>query len=147
MIVVMFLAVTATAQDNSCFPYCFKCSVMVIDMKSKGLVAELDFKPLTGEEELTHKVVKIPGTGFNVHATVFFTDESLVSNVGYDSIKLALTAARNTAREPDGPNNALAEVTLNNFDTARVLAPVRAGKRSFVAVLECRAPEVKEAEK
>lgn len=120
---------------------------MVIDVKSKGMVAELHFKPLTGEEELTHKVVKIPGTSFNVHATVFFTDESLVSNVGYDSIKLALTLARNTAREPTGMNNALAEVTLYNFDTARVIAPMHTGKRSFLSMLECRGPEVKEAEK
>ena len=119
---------------------------MVIDVKSKELVADVHFNPKTGEEELTHKVVQLPGTSFNLHATVFFTDESLVSNIGYDSIKLGLTVARH-GLEPKGPNIALAEVTLNNFDTARVMAPVNTRKRSFVTVLECRAPEAKEAEK
>jgi hypothetical protein len=142
----MLFTATATAQGD-CFPYCFKCNVMIIDAQSKKIVEKLDFKPLTGEEELTHKIVKIPQTGSTVHATVFFTDESLASNVGYDSISLALAVARNNGREPKGLNNASAEVTLNNFDTARVMTPVNAGKRSFVAVLECRAPESKEVEK
>jgi len=139
ILAILFASATA-AGDDSCFPYCYKCNVIIIDGKSKKVVAETDFKPLTAEEELTHKIVKVPGTTANVHASVFFTDESLASNEGADSIKLGLAVGRNGRGEPGGFNNAMAEVTLNNFDTARVMTPVYTKNRNFVAVLTCQAP-------
>lgn len=137
---VMAFAARATAQENSCFPYCYQCKASVIETKTEQILTTVDFKPKTAEEEMTRKILDVPGTDLKVHATVFFTDESLASNAGNDSIELALAVS--TASDPDkitGANGAAAEVTLHQFDATRVVTPVYAVGKKFAAVLECRA--------
>jgi hypothetical protein len=132
-------AVTAPGQDNSCFPHCYKCTAVVLERQNR-VVTSIDFKPFTGEEELTNKVLKVPGTELQVHASVFFTDESLASNVGRDSIQLALAVAKNSQTTANIVNNAVGEATLSTLDTLRIVAPFTSGTKTFVAALECRAP-------
>jgi hypothetical protein len=142
VLLLAFLVPThAKAQGTSCFPYCFKCKASVIDPKGR-VVSTIEFKPLTGEEELTHKTLDIPGTRLKLHAIVFFTDESLASNAGNDSIELTL-AVSDTRQQKRGQlsKKAVAEVTLNSFDTAVVSSPIQAGKKHFAAVMQCQGTE------
>ena len=127
------------ARDNQCFPYCYKCEFKVIDSSGKDILGTADFKPVTGEEELTHKIVNVRGTNLKAHATVFFTDESLASNAGFDSIRMALAFSEGDA-EP-AANSAIAEVTLNQFDTARVMSSTIWHGKRVVAFMECQSTE------
>lgn len=53
-----------------------------------------------GEEELTRMVFDIPDTSLKATAAVFYTDESLVTAEGWDSIVLALVAAPQEVENP-----------------------------------------------
>jgi len=113
--------------------------VIAGDIASKRILKKVEFSPLTGEEELTNKVFGIPGTSLMVTASVFYTDESMASRAGLDSVKLALAVSKRSW--PDAfrsPNNAISEITLASFDTARVQTSVRSGSRRLLVSMECK---------
>lgn len=139
LLLVMLLAIGASAQSNSCFPHCHQCEIYAADIASKKILKKVEFSPLTGEEELTNKVFRIPGTSLTVTASVFYTDESMASKAGQDSIQLALAVSKRGL--PDAfrsPNNAVSEVTLATFDTARVQTNFRSGSRRLLVSMECK---------
>lgn len=143
------LLVAQTQGDSSaCFPYCLKCQATVADPAAQKILSSVEFKPVTGEEELTQKALDVPATGLKVHAMVFFTDEALASNAGNDSIELTLAVA--TARQErrkEFTKKAVAEMTLNSFDTGRVSIPIYVGKKALVAVLQCQGPKSNDGNK
>ena len=109
------------------------------DLASKRILKTFQFSPLTGEEELTNNVFRIPGTRLLVTASVFYTDESMVSNVGQDSMKLGLAVSNQRWNQAfASPNNAVAEVTLHSFDTARVKTNIWSGSRRLLVGMECK---------
>ena len=130
----------APAQTNSsCFPHCHQCEVIAADMTAKRMLKKVEFSPLTGEEELTNKAFGIPGTDLMVTASVFYTDESMASRAGLDSMKLALAVSKSSLPDAfQSPNNAITEVTLATFDTARVQTNVRSGSRGLLVSMECK---------
>jgi hypothetical protein len=136
---MLLLAIGAPAQSHSCFPHCDQCQVYVADMASKRILKTVQFTPLTGEEELTNKVFRIPGTKLMVTASVFYTDESMASSAGQDSIKLALAVSnRSWPQAFVSPNNAVTEVTLKTFDTARVETNIHSGSSRLLVGMECK---------
>jgi hypothetical protein len=132
-------AIGTPAQTSSCFPHCHQCEVYAADIVSKRILKKVQFSPVTGEEELTNKVFRIPGTSLMVTASVFYTDESMASKAGVDSMQLALAVSKRSW--PDAfrsPNNAVTEITLATFDTARVETNVRSGSRRLLVSMECK---------
>jgi hypothetical protein len=139
LLLVMLLAIGVSAQSNSCFPHCHQCEIYAADIASKRILKKVEFSPLTGEEELTNKVFRIPGTNLMVTASVFYTDESMASKSGLDSMQLAIAVSHRSW--PDAfrsPNNAITEITLATFDTARVQTNVRSGSRRLLVSMECK---------
>jgi hypothetical protein len=135
----MAFALSTAAQNNSCFPHCHQCEIHVADRASKRILKTVQFSPLTGEEELTNRVLRIPGTRLLVTASVFYTDESMASNVGQDSVKLGLAVSTKRWNQAfASPNNAVTEVTLHAFDTARVETNVRSGSSRLLVGMECK---------
>ena len=56
------------------------------------------FETVIGEEERTTQAFALPGTKLFVVASVFYTDESMASQQGSDSVSLELTLSRNRQR-------------------------------------------------
>ena len=136
-------AMGARAQTNSqagsCSPHCHQCEVYAADIAAKRVLKRVQFSPLIGEEELTNKVFRISGTSLMVTASVFYTDESMASKAGLDSMQLALAISKRSWPDAfQSPNNAVAEMTLANFDTARVQTNVRSGSRRLLIRMECK---------
>lgn len=138
-VLTMLIAIGTPAQTNSCFPHCHQCDVSVADMASRRILKTVRFSPLTGEEELTNKVFRIPGTALKVTASVFYTDESMASKAGADSLRLAIAVSKHSWSQAFvSPNNAVTEVTLSTFDTARVETNVYSGKSRLLIGMECK---------
>jgi len=68
--------------------------------------AELgSFATVIAEEELT-KAFRLPRTGLFIVASVFYTDESMASEKGADSISLELALSRGKQRDVTEPDMA-----------------------------------------
>jgi hypothetical protein len=126
-------------QTSSCSTNCHRCEVVAADIAAKRVLKKVEFSPVIGEEELTNKVFRIPETNLTVTASVFYTDESMASKAGQDSIQLALAVSKRAWPDAfQSPNNAVSEVTLATFDTARVQTNVRFGFRKLLVSMECK---------
>jgi hypothetical protein len=65
----------------------------------------------------------------------------MASKAGADSMKLALAVSkRKWSQAFASPNNAVAEMTLNTFDTARVETNVFSSRRRLLIRMECNYP-------
>jgi hypothetical protein len=107
-------------------------------LNSGRVLNKVQFNPLTGEEQLTNRVLRIPGTKLVVTASVFYTDESMASKAGNDSMQLALAVSKHGLPSAfASPNNAVTEITLATFDTARVSTNVRSGSKRILIAMEC----------
>ena len=94
---------------------------------------------MLAEEELTTKAFRLPGTRLFIVASVFYTDESMTSAKGSDSVMLEL--ALSTGQKRDVLHSlswAEAEMPLNGFDVGRVSMMVRVNSRLKMVVMECR---------
>lgn len=97
------------------------------------------FDTKAAEEELTTRTYRLPNTKLFVIASVWYTDESLASTKGADSVSLQLMIARRPARDVlRSLVYADAEVPVVGFDVARVTTFVKTGKRTQVLIMECR---------
>ena len=116
-----------------------QCEVVVVNLKSKKAVLLGTFKTTIAEEELTTKSFPLPGTKLFIVASVFYTDESMASTKGADSISLELVLSLGKKWNVLASLNwAEAEMPLNGFDVGRVtMKVVTQGRRNFV-MMECR---------
>jgi len=99
-----------------------------------------DFQPTIGEEELTTKSYPFPKTKFFITASVFYTDESIVSESGADSILVAVVVS---AKPPKNAimaaGNSVAEVGYTiTPNTIRAKNYTRVDGRLYVVGIECR---------
>jgi len=87
LLFLLLLAVSAAGQD----PSQVRCVVTLYHPRGEEwkLIKSVEFLPTMGEEELTNKSVRLPGSGLLLFASVFPTDESMHSAKGADSLKLA----------------------------------------------------------
>jgi hypothetical protein len=98
-----------------------------------------EFPTVVGEEELTTKAYRFPGSRVFITASVFYTDESMASAAGADSMMLAVAVTRRPFRHAfEVDNNAVAELTSTGSDTARVKKHVRIDGRPYLLGMECR---------
>ncbi len=88
LLFLLLLAVSAAGQD----PSPVRCVVTLYHPRGEEwkLIKSVEFLPTMGEEELTNKSVRLPGSGLLLFASVFPTDESMHSAKGADSLKLGL---------------------------------------------------------
>jgi hypothetical protein len=80
-----------------------------------------EFQPAMGEEELTTKTYKFPGSNLIITASVYYTDESMASSQTNDSMTLGLRVSRSaTADATSGENSVVVETTYGEgTDTVR----------------------------
>ena len=97
-----------------------------------------EFRTVHGEEELTTKSYRFPRSRLHITAGVFYTDESMLSAAGSDSMLLAVAVSRRPLKDVFGAeNNAVAELTSATADAARVKQYVRVGGRLYLVGLQC----------
>lgn len=107
-----------------------------------------EFSPKVGEEEMTTKTFPLPGSNYIITASVFYTDEMMASSDTANSMLLGIIVADKAQENAlNAPNNAVAEVTYNQFtDVVRVKTSVKIKNRSYLVGLQCnlkRSPEPK----
>ena len=113
---------------------------------SAGQTIFPEFRPTIGEEELTTKHYSFPGSKLVITASVFYTDESMVSHgetaseSHSDSMLMGITVsnrAKASAIEPqDG--NAVTEVTYDQYtNKIRARRYVKVRGRTYLVGLEC----------
>jgi hypothetical protein len=97
------------------------------------------FDTIMGEEVATTRVYRLPKTRLFVIARVWYTDESMASEKGADSILLELTVSAKRKRDVLGSLiYADAEMPVNGFDVGRVTTKFKTRQQSFLLVMECR---------
>ena len=102
-----------------------------------------EFRTVRGEEELTTKSYRFPGSRLYITAGVFYTDESMASAAGFDSVLLAVAVSRRPLKDVFGAeNNAIAELTSATADAARVKQYVRVNRRLYLVGLQCNRKEL-----
>lgn len=102
-----------------------------------------EFRPLVGEEELTTKTYRFPRSNLIITASVYYTDESMRSVAGADSMLVGIvTSPRAQTNAISTENNAVSEVTYSdNLDTVRAKKYVRVKGRLYLVGVECRCKE------
>jgi hypothetical protein len=102
-----------------------------------------EFNPLIGEEELTTKTYPFPRSNLVITASVYYTDESMASAEGADSMLVGIVISPKAQRDAiSAENNAVSEVTENdNLDTVRAKKYVKLGGRLYLIGIECRCKE------
>ncbi len=107
---------------------------------SVGQTVFPEFHPVVGEEELTTKTYSFPGSNLAITASVYYTDESMASAEGRDSMLLGIVASPKPLRDAlAAENNAVSEVTINDkLDTVRAKKYLRLNHRLYLLGIECR---------
>ena len=102
-----------------------------------------EFRPVIGEEELTTKSYPFPGSNLVITASVYYTDESMASAEGADSMLVGVAISSKAHRDAiSAENNAVSEVTDNdNLDTVRAKKYVKVNGRLYLVGIECRCKE------
>jgi hypothetical protein len=115
-----------------------RCDVRVTAIGRRETRSLGAFDTVIGEEERTVKAFALPGTKLFVVASVFYTDESMGSQQGSDSVSLELTLSRNRQR------NVLRSLSFadaempSTVDVGRVTMLIKVNhKRQFI-IMECR---------
>jgi len=106
---------------------------------SAGQTLFPEFYPVRGEEELTTKTYRFPGARLIIIASVYYTDESMASAEGSDSMTISVAVAQKVLTEAlTAENNAAAEVTSDKLDTVRAKKYLRVNGRLYLLGIECR---------
>lgn len=101
-----------------------------------------EFRTIIGEEELTNKTYPFPSSSLIITASVFYTDESMASSEGADSMLLGIAISPKAQRDAlSAENNSVSEVTLNGRDTVRAKKYVRVSGRLYLVGVECHCKE------
>jgi len=100
-----------------------------------------EFAPKIGEEELTTRHYDLPESKLKITASVYYTDESMASAEGEDSMVIGVTLNEKKLESAlaDVRSNAIAEVTLDDHtDTLRAKQYVEVKGRRYLLGIECR---------
>jgi hypothetical protein len=110
--------------------------------KPPGLTVFPEFRTVIGEEELTTRSYPFPGHGLVITASVYYTDESMASTEGVDSMQVGIVASEKAQKDAlSAENNALAEITLNQRDTVRTKKYLTVSGRRYLVGMECKCKE------
>jgi hypothetical protein len=134
LILLVCACQTLAQSDNS-----DRCKVALADVRSRKSTELGTFTTVIAEEELTTRAFRLPGTKLYVVASVFYTDESMASGRGADSVSLELGLSKGRKRDVlHSLSWAEAEMPLNGFDVGRVSMIVRVNDRLKMVLMECR---------
>jgi hypothetical protein len=101
-----------------------------------------EFSSVIGEETLTTKSYPFPGSKLVITASVFYTDESMASSAGVDSMLIGITVSEKAQKDAlRSENNSVAEITLNQWDTVRAKKYLKISGRLYLLGMECRNKE------
>ena len=97
------------------------------------------FETVIAEDTLTTRVYRLPRTNLFVIASVYYTDESMASKTGADSISLELLISKSRRRSlVKALHYADGEVPYANFEVARVSTIVSSAGKRIIVGMECR---------
>lgn len=114
-----------------------RCEVGVTDVGSERSRSLGTFDTVIGEEERTIRAFRLPGTKLFVVGAVFYTDESMASEQGSDSMSLELTLSHNARRNVlRSLSFADAEMPLK-VSVGRVSMLIKVTGRPHLVVMEC----------
>lgn len=110
---------------------------------SKGQTVFPEFRPVKGEEELTTKTFRLPGSSLIITASVYYTDESMASAEGSDSMLVGVVMSPQPQQNAiTAESNAVAEVTYDdNLDTVRAKKYMKVQGRLYLVGIECHCKE------
>lgn len=110
---------------------------------SVGQIVFSEFRPVSGEEELTTKTYRFPGSSLIITSSVYYTDESMASAEGSDSMLVGIVVSSKPQRDAiAAENNAVSEVTRNgDLDTVRAKKYMRVNGRLYLVGIECQCKE------
>jgi len=102
-----------------------------------------EFHPTIGEEELTTKTYRFPRSNLFITASVFYTDESMASAQGRDSMLVGIVVSAKPEKDAiSAENNAVSEVTLNDqLDTVRAKKYLNVNGQLYLVGIECHCKE------
>lgn len=116
-----------------------RCVVTAVDMRTKKSAELGSFTTVIAEEELTTKAFHLPRTGLFIVASVFYTDESMASEQGADSVSLELALSKSKERDVLASLSwAQAEMPVSTFYVGRVTMLIKTNGRSQLVLMECR---------
>jgi len=116
-----------------------RCILAVVDTQTKKSTELGSFWTVVGEEELTTRAFRLPRTSLFVVASVFYTDESMASEKGQDSVSLEVALSKGKDRDVlRSLSWAEAEMPLGTFDVGRVTMLIKVNGRPKLVVMECR---------
>ena len=114
------------------------CEMYVVDVDLKKELMLEKFTTIIGEEELTNKSYPLSKTGLVVTASVYYTDESMASAHGNDSMILGVAVSKEALPNAfSTPNNATAEVTLATLDVVRSKMYYKVNSKTFLIGVQC----------
>ena len=104
-----------------------------------------EFRTVIAEEELTTKTYPFPDSKLVITASVYYTDESMASTEGADSMLLGVVVSDKAEKDAiSAENNAVAEVTFNQHtDTVRTKKYVKVNGKLYLVGVECHRKEKK----
>lgn len=132
---VAFVSKLADRYEDLCLKDRTKC----------GVTEFPNFIPTFGEEVDTIKSYKFPGANYTITAGVYFTDESLASASGADSVLLSIRVAEKTSTtERADEHSAQAEFAqATGAEAMRVKRYYRLGGKRYLVGMECQFKEIK----
>lgn len=141
--------VVDVAKSKHAFDTVLRTDNEAIDEKalSAGQTIFPEFRPTIGEEELTTKHYRFPGSKLMITASVFYTDESMASHghgefVSHnDSMLIGVTVSsrsKQNAIDASAGDNAVAEVTYDQYtNKVRAKKYVTVRGRVYLVGIEC----------
>jgi hypothetical protein len=131
---LLWASTTFAQQSNS-----DRCTVTVADVQTKKSAELGSFDTIIAEEELTTKAFRLPRTALFIVASVFYTDESMASEKGSDSVSLELALSKGKQRDVlRSLSWAAAELPLSTFDVGRVTMLIKVNGRPQLVLMQCK---------
>jgi hypothetical protein len=138
LIIIAGLALALSSNDALAQRGSDNCEMYVVDVDLKKEVMLEKFTTIIGEEELTNKSYPLSKTGLVVTVSVCYTDESMASTHGLDSMILGVAVSRKALPNAfSTPNNAFAEVTLATLDVVRAKMYYKANSKTYLIGVQC----------
>ena len=140
--VVALLVFTLCSNDVVAQSGSDNCEMYVVDGDARKDVMLEKFTTIIGEEELTNKTYPLLKTGLFITASVYYTDESMASKHGYDSMMLGVAVSKKPLDDAfsvanNAFANAFAEVTLATLDMIRAKMYYRVKGKTYLIGIQC----------
>jgi uncharacterized membrane protein affecting hemolysin expression len=154
MRIVLVVALILMAGSNAFAQTRDVCHAYVVDVTAAKAASDAkamaaaqtvfpEFYPTIGEEELTTKTYPLPRSSLVITASVYYTDESMASAAGSDSMLVGILISPKAEKDAlSSPQNAVAEVTQSSQrSTVRVKKYLDVQGRLYLVGVECRCNE------